>query len=75
MYQDLDVSLTKGFHIPEMRVLGDKAMIEFRVDAFNVLNLTELTPTPSTNITSTTFGSNTSALGSRTVQLQSRFSF
>lgn len=75
MYQDLDVSLTKGFHIPEMRVIGDKGILEFRVDAFNLLNLTELTPTPATNITSTTFGSNTSALGSRTVQLQSRFSF
>jgi hypothetical protein len=74
-YQDFDVSLTKGFHLPEMRVLGDKSIIEFRVDAYNVLNLTELTPTPTTSITSTNFGANTSALGSRTVQIQSRFSF
>ena len=76
MYQDVDVSLAKrGFHIPENRILGDSAMLEFRVDAYNLLNLTELTPTPTTSITSTNFGANTSALGSRTVQLQSRFSF
>ena len=74
-YQDFDVSLTKGFHLPEMRVLGDKSMLEFRVDAYNLLNLTELSPTPTTSITSTNFGANGSALGSRTVQIQSRFSF
>jgi hypothetical protein len=74
-YQDFDVSLAKGFHIPEMRVIGDKAMWEFRVDAFNVFNLTELAPTPTTSINSTNFGTNGSALGSRSVQLQTRFSF
>jgi hypothetical protein len=46
-----------------------------RVDAYNVFNLTNLTPTPSTNITSPTFGAATSALGSRAVQIQARFSF
>jgi hypothetical protein len=75
MYQDFDVSLTKGFNIPEMKVLGDKARFEFRADMFNVFNLTSLTPTPTTNIVSGTFGANTSALGSRTIELQSRFSF
>ena len=75
MYQDLDVSLTKGFHLPEMRVIGDKATWEFRVDAYNLLNLTELAPTPTTSITSTSFGQNGSALGSRSVQIQTRFSF
>ena len=74
-YQDFDVSLAKGFHLPEMRVLGDKATWEFRVDAFNLFNLTELAPTPSTNINSANFGTNSSALGSRSVQLQTRFSF
>ena len=75
MYQDFDVSLTKGFNIPEMKVLGDKARIEFRADMFNVFNLTSLAPTPTTSIISTNFGANTSALGSRTIELQSRFSF
>lgn len=75
MYQDLDASLAKAFQLPENRVLGRSAKLEIRADAYNVFNLTELTPTPTTNITSTTFGAATSALGSRTVQLQARFSF
>lgn len=75
MYQDLDVSLAKAFHVPENRVLGSRAAMEIRADAYNVFNLTNLTPTPSTSLTSTTFGAATSALGSRTVQLQARFSF
>jgi hypothetical protein len=75
MYQDLDVSLTKGFNFPEMRVIGGNARIEFRADMFNVFNLTNLTPTPTTSIISAVFGANTSALGSRTIELQSRFSF
>lgn len=74
-YQGFDASLTKGFHLPKLRVIGENGNFEFRVDAYNVFNLTELTPTPATNITSTTFGANTSALGSRTVQLQTRLSF
>jgi hypothetical protein len=75
MYQDLDVSLTKGFNFPEMRVIGSNARIEFRADMFNVFNLTNLTPTPTISIISAVFGANTSALGSRTIELQSRFSF
>jgi hypothetical protein len=75
MYQDLDISLAKAINIPEMRVIGDKARYEFRMDAFNIFNLTSLTPTPTTNITSTNFGANTSALGSRTIELQTRLSF
>jgi hypothetical protein len=75
MYQDLDASLAKAFKFPETRVIGDKGALEMRVDAYNVFNLTNLTPTPSTNITSTTFGAATSALGSRSVQIQARFSF
>jgi hypothetical protein len=75
MYQDLDVSITKGFNLPETPVIGSKAHLEFRVDAYNVFNLVSLTPTPTTSITSTSFGANGSALGSRTVQIQTRFSF
>lgn len=75
MYQDLDVTLTKSFRLPEERVIGSKAALEFRMDAYNVFNLTNLAPTPKTTITATNFGANTTALGSRTIQLQSRFSF
>ena len=75
MYQDFDASLTKGFNIPEMRVIGDKARIEFRADAFNLFNLTNLSGSPQSGITNTLFGANNAALGSRTIELQSRFSF
>jgi hypothetical protein len=75
MYQDLDVTLTKSFKLPEGRVIGSKAALEFRMDAYNVFNLTSLAPTPKTTITATNFGANTTALASRTIQLQSRFSF
>ena len=74
-YQDVDVSLAKGINIPEMRVIGNNAKLEFRADTYNLFNLTNLTPTPTTSITSTSFGANTSALGSRTIELQARFSF
>ncbi|HEV2576763.1 MAG TPA: TonB-dependent receptor [Acidobacteriaceae bacterium] len=74
-YQGVNVSLAKGFNIPPARVIGEHASLEFRVDAFNLFNFQELAGTPTTNITSTTFGENTGALDSRTVELQSRFSF
>jgi hypothetical protein len=73
-YQGVNVSLAKGFNIPSERVIGDHAAFEFRVDAFNLFNFQELTG-PTTSITSTTFGQSGGALGSRTVELQSRFSF
>jgi hypothetical protein len=74
-YQGVNVSLTKGFNIPSERIIGDHAAFEFRVDAYNLFNFQELAGTPTTSITSTAFGENTGALGSRTVELQSRFSF
>ncbi len=74
-YQSVNVSLSKGFNIPPARVIGEHAALEFRVDAYNLFNFQELAGTPTTSITSTTFGENTGALASRTVELQSRFSF
>jgi hypothetical protein len=49
--------------------------LEFRVDTFNLFNFQELAGTPTTSISSTAFGENTGALASRTIELQSRFSF
>ncbi len=74
-YQGVNVSLAKGFNIPEMRVIGDHASLEFRADAYNLFNFQELSGTPTTSITSTTFGENTGALAGRIIELQSRFSF
>jgi hypothetical protein len=73
-YKDVDASLTKGFHLPHMPVLGDNSIFEVRVNAFNLFNNVNLN-SPTTNITSTTFGQSQGALGSRTVDMQARFSF
>lgn len=86
-YRDLDATITKDFGLPKARVLGNAAAIELRVDAFNVFNTVNLnsgsidTSIASQGATSTTFVSNPtfgqarSALGSRTLDIQARFSF
>jgi hypothetical protein len=74
-YQGVNISLSKGFNIPPGRVIGEHASLEFRVDTFNLFNFQELAGTPTTSISSTAFGENTGALASRTIELQSRFSF
>lgn len=86
-YNDLDGSLAKTFGFPHTRILGENAGFEIRVDDYNVFNKTNINPTSIDNVlatvnpdgTTTTpnnnFGRARSALGSRTVQLQARFSF
>jgi hypothetical protein len=86
-YNDLDASLTKGFGLPTLPILGENAKFEFRVDAYNLFNKTNLNaalidttlgsvnPDGSINSVNPDFGVAGGALGSRTVQLQLRFSF
>jgi hypothetical protein len=75
-YRDVDASLTKAFGLPENRILGNNARLEIRADAFNIFNLLNLNPqSVSNNITSSNFGQDTTALGSRTISFQARFSF
>ncbi len=75
-YRNLDISITKGFGIPKNRILGNNARLEIRADMFNVLNLLNLNPgSINNNINQASFGQDTSALGSRTISFQSRFSF
>ncbi len=89
-YMDVDASLTKAFGLPKMRVLGDNAVFEVRADAYNLFNETNInggniddtigSVAPDGTITQVNshFGlpfNGNAALGSRTVQLQARFSF
>lgn len=85
-YNDVDATLTKAFGLPNNRILGENAKFEIRADAYNLFNKTNInvssidsrvgsvapdgTVSPNSN-----FGVAGSALGSRTVQLQARFSF
>lgn len=85
-YQDLDTSLTKAFGLPKMPILGENAKFEIRADSYNFFNKTNIDTTSiDTNLGSVApngtpspngdFGVASRALGSRTVQLQARFSF
>lgn len=82
LYRDLDGSLSKAFGIPKVPILGENARFEIRVDAFNLLNnlnfnVTSISTAISNDgVTSNpSFGQAQSALGSRTLDLQARFSF
>ena len=75
-YRNIDASLSKAFGLPHLPILGEGAKLEIRADALNVFNLLNLNPQSiANNITSANFGQDTSALGSRTVSFQARFSF
>jgi hypothetical protein len=79
-YSAVDASLTKGFHLPKMRVLGEDAILEFRADAFNLFNQVNLSNPSSglnTNLTTSSpnFGQSQGALNARIMDLQARFSF
>ena len=75
-YRDLDMSVSKGFGIPNNRVTGDNARLEIRADIFNVFNLLNLDPGQvANNISASNFGQDVTALGGRTISFQGRFSF
>jgi hypothetical protein len=86
-YRDVDATITKAFGIPKLPVLGENARIEVRVDAFNLFNNLNLNGQSISNnissgvdtngnpVSNPTFGQAGSALGSRTLDIQARFSF
>ncbi len=75
-YRNVDLTIAKAFGLPSMRVLGESAKIEFKANMFNVFNLLNINPSSlSTNIANSNLGQAGSALGSRTIDLQARFSF
>ena len=82
-YMDTDMTATKSFGLPNNRILGESAAVDFRIDAFNVFNQTNLVGGGldtvgngiQNSITSGSFGQATSALSGRIVELQARFAF
>ncbi len=81
-YRDVDATLSKAFGIPKLPILGENAKFEIRADAFNLLNNLNFsagsitTSISNDGVTSNpNFGQATAALGSRTIDLQARFSF
>ena len=75
-YRDVDVTLAKGFGLPNNKILGENAKFELRWDVYNVFNNLNFNPTSiSNNIANANFGQATSALAARTMTLGARFSF
>jgi hypothetical protein len=75
-YHDIDLNLAKSFGLPKMRVIGEGAKIEIKANFLNAFNQLNIDPTSiSTNILNANLGQATSALGSRTIDFQARFSF
>jgi hypothetical protein len=75
-YRDLDMNLAKAFGLPKMPVLGENARIEVKANFLNIFNTLNIDPsTISTNIGSSNLGQAASALGSRIIDFQARFSF
>jgi hypothetical protein len=75
-YRDVDLNVAKAFGLPNMKVIGENAKIEIKADMLNAFNLLNINPRSlSTNIANSNLGQASSALGSRTIDLQARFSF
>jgi hypothetical protein len=75
-YRNVDFTIAKAFGLPNMKVIGENSKIEIKANMFNLFNLLNITPSSlSTNIASPNLGQASSALGSRTIDLQARFSF
>jgi hypothetical protein len=72
-YFNVDLSLIKSFRLPWTNS-SPGANAQFRIEAFNAFNTTNLNP-PESNLSSSLFGRSTSALAGRIVQFSGRFSF
>jgi hypothetical protein len=73
-YFDVDATLSKSFGLPTFKIIGEHAKIEFRANFYNLFNKLNLY-NPQNNILDPHFGETQQALGSRTIELQARFSF
>ena len=81
-YKDVDATISKAFGLPKVKGLGENAKFEVRADAFNLFNNVNMNGSSISTAISTdgvtsnpSFGQAQSALGSRTLDLQARFSF
>jgi hypothetical protein len=75
-YRNVDFTIAKAFGLPNIKVIGENAKIEIKANMFNIFNLLNINPSSiSTNVASSNLGQAASALGSRTIDFQARFSF
>ena len=79
-YFDIDAQLSKSFGLPNMKLIGENGKIEVRANFYNLFNKVNLNGTCGWNgiqcdIHQAHFGESGSALGSRIIEMQARFSF
>ena len=80
-YKDIDLTLVKGFGLPNAPILGENSRLEFRLSAYNVFNNLNLDPSSISNsigdpgLSNPDFGRAQAGLAGRVVTLGARFSF
>jgi len=81
-YFAVDATLSKAFGLPTMKVVGENGKIEFRANFYNLFNKLNLNGNGApwsggiqSDIMNSHFGQSQSALGSRVIEMQARFSF
>ena len=75
-YRDVDMNLAKAFGLPRIPGVGEGAKIEIQANFLNIFNTLNINPSSiSTNIANSGLGQAGSALGSRIITFQGRFSF
>ncbi|MFY9645797.1 MAG: TonB-dependent receptor [Terriglobales bacterium] len=75
-YRDVDMTLTKGFGLPNNRVLGENAKLDLRMDVYNVFNNLNFNPNNVvSNVGASNFGTDTNALAARVMTVGFRFNF
>ena len=75
-YRDVDMNLAKSFGLPRIPGIGENAKIEVKANFLNIFNMLNINPSSiSTDISSGNLGQASSALGSRVIDFQARFSF
>jgi len=75
-YRNVDFTFAKAFGLPSTKIIGENAKIEFKANMFNAFNILNIDPSRlNTNIGNPELGQAQAALGSRSVDIQARFSF
>jgi len=87
-YRDVDLTLAKGFGLPNNKVLGENSKFEIRMDVYNLFNNLNFNPTSisnvigcegcgtgGTNVSTPNFGQAQGALAGRILTVGFRFSF
>lgn len=79
-FEQVDMSVSKAFGLPNLPVLGENANLQFRANFFNTFNTLNLVPIPNFSSNSDlsnafAFGRSPGGLAGRVIEFQLRFAF